>query len=168
MYRELFLAFALPTLILRIRLNANTIPVTGWAMIEIIKDKALLQAIRAEVSPAFSNSKIDIKKLTELPLLQSVYTESLRMHVSINITREIEEDMTLDGYALKKGYLVQTPSLLSHYDENIWSVPGHPASEFWAERHITHVEIPDGTKTKSTPQFSMAGRSGGFFPFGML
>lgn len=155
------------------RLNANCIPVTGWALIEIIKDKSLFQAIRAEASTALDPSskerKLDTKKLRELPLLQSVYTETLRMHVAINITRAIEQDMSLDGYTLKKGYLVQTPSILSHFDEDIWSDPGHPANEFWAERHITYVEKVDESGNKTTvPQFSITGRSGGFFPFGKL
>jgi cytochrome P450 len=142
-------------------------------LIEIIKDKALFQAVRAEASKALDSSskerKLDPKKLRELPLLQSIYTEALRMHVAINITRAIEQDMILDGYTLRKGYLVQTPSIISHFDEDIWSDPGHPAKEFWAERHITHVEKVDESGNKTTiPQFSISGRSGGFFPFGKL
>jgi cytochrome P450 len=155
------------------RLNANTIPITCWALIEIIKNKSLFQAIRAEASIAWDSSstgrKLNVKKLRELPLLQSVYTETLRMHVAINIVRNIEQDMILDGYALKKGYLVSTPARLSHFDDRIWSDADHPASEFWAERHITHVEKLDASGNKTTvPQFSIAGRSGGFFPFGKL
>lgn len=134
---------------------------------EIIRDKKLFQAVRTEASTAFRNGQLDIKKLVELPLLQSVYHECLRMHVAINITRAIDEDMSLDGYALKKGYLVQTPSWISHYDESIWSAPEHPASEFWAERHLNYVEKTDESGNKSTvAQFSIAGRAGGFFPFG--
>jgi cytochrome P450 len=91
------------------------------------------------------------------------------MHVAINIVRNIEEDMTLDGYTLKKGYLVNTPSLLSHFDGSIWSDPGHPTNEFWAERHITYIEKVDESGNKITvPQFSITGRLGGFFPFGKL
>ena len=144
---------------------------TCWALIELIKDKSLFAALRAEVSTALDQSskksKLDVGKLSELPLLQSVYTETLRMHVAVNITRQITEEMVLDGYRLKKGYLVQTPSSLSHFDEDIWSEPEHPASEFWAERHITYVDGVDesGGKTK-VRQFSLAGRAGGFFPFG--
>ena len=89
------------------------------------------------------------------------------MHVSINITREVTQDMLLNGYSLKKGYLVQTPSLVAHFDESIWAAHGHPASEFWAARHIAYVEKTDETgKTVRIPEFSMAGRSGGFFPYG--
>lgn len=134
---------------------------------EIARDKNLYQAIRTEAATAFTNGQLDIKRLVELPLLQSVFHESLRMHVSVNITRVVEQDMSLDGYALKKGYLVQTPSWISHYDESIWSTEGHPANEFWAERHLTYVEKTNASgKTSMVPQFSISGRSGGFFPFG--
>jgi cytochrome P450 len=134
---------------------------------EIIRDKALFQAIRNEASSAFTDGRLNIRKLVELPLLQSVYHECLRMHVAINVTRVVEEDMSLEGYALKKGYLVQTPSWISHYDEDIWSMPDHPASEFWAERHLKYVEIIDESENKNMmPQFSITGRSGAFFPFG--
>ena len=152
-----------------IRLNSNTVPITGWAIMEIISDKALFQAIRNEAWSAFTNGELDIRKLVELPLLQSVYYECLRMHVAVNITRIIDEDMSLDGYALKKGYLVQTPSWISHHDEGIWFAPGHPATEFWAKRHLKYVESTDESGHKITiARFSMEGRSGGFFPFGQL
>ncbi len=51
----------------------------GWAMMEIIRDKALFQVIKAEVSTVFvadptsRKHKLDVAKLVELPLLQSVY-----------------------------------------------------------------------------------------------
>ncbi|KAE9363129.1 cytochrome P450 [Stipitochalara longipes BDJ] len=148
--------------------NANSLPVTCWALIELIKDKSLFTAVRAEVSTALDiEGKLDVKKVAELPLLQSVFFETLRLHIAVNITRQVTEEMVLDGYTLKKGHLVQTPSLISHLDESTWSDPGHPASEFWAERHITYVDRDDGSGNKIRDrQFSLAGRAGNFFPFG--
>lgn len=145
---------------------------TTWALIELIKDKALFAALRAEVSTALDPSssdrrKFDVHKLRDLPLLQSIYVESLRMHVATALTRELKQDETLGGYSLKKGHLVQLPTIISHFDESIWSVPGHPASEFWAERHITYGKsVDEHGKEITIPQFSMVGRSGGFFPYG--
>ena len=133
-------SFGLPKLMICARLNSNTIPVTAWAIMEIIRDKALFRDIRNEALSAFSNGVLDNKKVIELPLLLSVYHECLRLHVSVNITRVIDEDMSLDGYALRKNYLVQMPSWISHHDEGIWSVPDHPATEFWAQRHLKYVE----------------------------
>jgi cytochrome P450 len=98
---------------MELRQNANCLPATCWALIELIKDKSLFAAIRAEITTALDvNGKLDVKKLAELPLLQSVYVETLRLHVAVNITRQITDEMVLDGYTLKKDYLVQTPSLI--------------------------------------------------------
>jgi len=154
--------------------NANSIPMTGWLMIHLIQDKALFDAVREAVrssviiDPKTGKMNLDMTKLIDVPLLQSLYTETLRMHVSINITREVMQDMNLDGYTLKKGYLVQTPSHIAHFDESIWTDADHPTTEFWAERHIKYVdEVDDTGKVKSVPTFSTQGRSGGYFPYGM-
>jgi len=141
---------------------------------EVAKDQELLQAVRKEADSAFvidpvtSKRKIDAQKLITLPLLQSIYAEAMRLHVSINITREIMEPIKLDGYTLEKGAILQASSELAGYDERIWGVEGHPASEFWPARHIKQVEVEDEDgKLKLVPQFSMAGRSNEFIPYGM-
>ncbi|KAH8682621.1 cytochrome P450 [Xylariales sp. PMI_506] len=153
--------------------NSNTIPVTTWALIELVKDPELFQAIREEVittyvtDPATQERIIDTQKLVSLPLLQSVYSEALRLHVSVNITREIIEPIELEGYKLEKGALLQAPSEIALCDESVWSTKGHPALEFWAERHIKYVEVTDETgKVKRERQFVLAGRANEFFPYG--
>jgi cytochrome P450 len=150
------------------RQNANSIPIIGWCLIELIKDPALFAAVREEVDTAFdidSTSgfrRVDLKKLADLPLLQSIYSEALRVHVSIAITREVIEDVILDEYILKKGYLVQAPGMIAHLDQPTWGVEGHPASEFWAERHITYVdEVDSSGNSRRVKKFSLANKAGG-------
>ncbi len=115
-------------------------------MIEIAKDPSLFQAVREEVKsaykidPATQQPVIDAQTLVSLPILQSVYAEILRLHVSINITREVVGPIAVEGHSLKKGALVQAPSEIAHCDERTWAVDGHPASEFWAMRHVQYVE----------------------------
>jgi cytochrome P450 len=111
-------------------------------MIELIKDPSLFRAKVLEaiiVDTVTWKHNFDIQKLLALPILQSVYTESLRLHVSINITRELLQPMVLDGFKLSQGAILQTSTKPSHYDETIWAKEGHPASEFWAERHVKTV-----------------------------
>ncbi|KAH8659972.1 cytochrome P450 [Xylariales sp. PMI_506] len=150
-------------------LNANTIPLTIWGLMEIAKDASLFQAVRDEVltacntDPKTGRKVINIPTLLSLPLLQSIYIELLRLHVSINVTREIMEPIILDGHKLEKGALLQAPSEIAQYEESVWAVDGHPASEFWAGRHLAKVDF--GNKV-STPQFSLSGRSNDLFPYG--
>ncbi|KAK9417351.1 putative cytochrome p450 family protein [Seiridium unicorne] len=111
---------------------------------EIPRDPELFHALRQEVQGALvlDPSTGGRARLLTLPLLQSVYVECLRLHRSSNTVREI-----------------------AHHDEAVWGVPEHPASEFWAHRHIKYVESTDEAgNSQRKPEFSMAGRPSSFFP----
>jgi len=137
---------------------------------ELAKDPALLKAVRQEVMTAYLTDPkkttqkpttiMDARTLASLPLLQSVYAELLRLHVSINITREIMAPIVVQGHCLEKGALLQAPTDIAHLDEEVWHAEGHAASEFWAARHIKDNE------TAATRHFAMAGGPNSFFPYG--
>jgi len=154
-------------------LNSNTIPIATWGIIELARDQSLLRAAREEVLTAYSSDpstgrrSLDIQKLLVLPLLQSIYVEVLRLHMSINLTREVTGPIKMEGYELQMGTFIQAPSQVAHYNEKVYAAEGHPASEFWAGRHITYVDATseDGTVRK-VPQFQMRGKPSDFFPFG--
>ncbi|OLN93262.1 Cholesterol 7-alpha-monooxygenase 3 [Colletotrichum chlorophyti] len=144
--------------------NANSVPMSLWAMMELIADPELYQAVREEciaastADPITGQRTFELEKLMSMPLLQSVYIETLRLHVSINVTREVTQPITLDGHLLASGSLIQAPSQIGQYNESVWGSDGHPASEFWAGRHLKR----SGGKV----EFTMAGRTSSFFPFG--
>ncbi|KAI0179259.1 cytochrome P450 [Hypoxylon sp. FL1284] len=155
-------------------LNGNTVPITAWAMIELIKDPCLFQAVRDEALSSYTTDaktgarRIDPRVLTNLPLLQSLYVEVMRMHVSFNATRKALEPVVIDGFAVEKGALVQTCSRIAHYDESVWGVEGHPAAEFWAWRHVKAADAVDvGTgEAIRQSQSAMKGRSASFLAYG--
>ena len=134
-------------------------------MMELAQDPELLKAVREEVETAYvtdhttGRRALDLQKTIGLPLLQSIYTETLRLHMSINVARMVLEPIEIEGYELGAGTLLQAPTTIAHTEEDIWSVDGHPASQFWARRHLKEV---DGTQ-----QFATAGRPSSFFPFGL-
>jgi cytochrome P450 len=141
---------------------------------QIARDSALLLALREEVNtayvtdPATGARALSIQQVSNLPLLTSAYTEALRLSMSFNVVRDVRETFTLDGYTIEKGALVQVPTLAAHYDEKIWGAEEHPASEFWAERHIKYVDEKDecGNVTQKRV-FAMAGKTGShYFPYG--
>lgn len=154
--------------------NGNTIPITGWCVMEIVKSLSLLRRVRDEVAtamvnvdPATGRGEIDAQRLVALPLLQSIYTEAMRLHVSMNVTREIAGPMKMEGFTLERGALLQAATEITHQDEAIWGAPGHPATEFWADRHIKCVEKIDSSGgIVRQPQFVMAGKATEFFPYG--
>ncbi|KAK2609331.1 hypothetical protein QQS21_002112 [Conoideocrella luteorostrata] len=129
-------------------LHANTVPTCAWMVFEIIKDPALYRAVMEEISQAQitdspQTGALNYQTLASMPLLQSVYTEVLRVHTSILLTRTATEEVTLGG------------------------TPNHPASEFWAYRHVKSLEKTyDACETPNQFEFSMAGRDDCLFPFG--
>jgi cytochrome P450 len=130
---------------------------------EAIRIPGLLSSLREEISTAIKHSKtatkteFDITKLISLPLLSSVYTETLRLRVSTTLTRLLISDLEVDGLTLKKGNMVMIPSLLAHTDASEWLTPEHPATEFWPQRFLPS-KFSDGDSTTPKP--------GTFFPFG--
>ncbi|KAK7978389.1 Cholesterol 7-alpha-monooxygenase [Apiospora saccharicola] len=142
-------------------INANAVPMTAYILFELARDPALLQRIRAELRAGGvfvgSLTEIDIAALVKLPLLNSVYSECLRLRSSIPISRRLRDDVVIDGYTLKKDSFLLAPSWLSHINEAVWAprscssgpsektynnTPG--AQEFWAERFL----YLEATKTK--------------------
>lgn len=134
---------------------------------EIIKDPSLLQDVRDEVAevihtdPETGGVSIDQQKLVALPLLQSIFTETLRLRINFNIMRDVKQPITLDGHTIPEGVMLQAPMQVAHYNEKVWNAAGdHPANQFWAQRHIRYTE----QGAKST--YSMAGSPSSYFPFG--
>jgi hypothetical protein len=150
------------------------VPISAWAMIELIKDPSLYNAVRNEVlktcvtDPDTMEVHLDARALINMPLMQSLYIEIMRIHVSFNVTREAKKPIEIDGYHLEKGSLIQTCSQISHFEEAVWGTEDHPASEFWAWRHVKYVEKTDEVSGEVTmlPTFSMTGRPSSFFPYG--
>lgn len=104
---------------------------------EIIRDPELFRAIREEVSQAeitddSTGHTFDSQQLASLPLLQSIYTEALRVHVSILITRTSVEPVTVGGYELPAGSIFQAPTHVAHFDEATCTcVPLSVSYHFW-------------------------------------
>ncbi|KAK5110468.1 hypothetical protein LTR62_005819 [Meristemomyces frigidus] len=151
-------------------LSSNVIPATNWMLMEILKPDAeptLLPRVMEELCQAEKpDGSIDIPTLVSQPLLQSIWTETLRLYMDVLVTRNLSEDISLpldeDGkhhVLLRKGGNVFTPSYLGHHDPDSWSGKASH-NTFCAERFYTLD--PDTKKGV----FSMTGFNGKFFPFG--
>ncbi|KAK5727153.1 hypothetical protein LTR15_003046 [Elasticomyces elasticus] len=153
-------------------LSSNVIPATGWMLMHLLDpraDPAVLARVMNELREAEnSDGSLDIALLVSQPLLQSLWTETLRLYTDVLVTRNLSEDLLLpldeDGkrmVTLHKGDNVFAPSWLGHHDAKAWSSPGKPPdSQFYAERFVAK-----DTKTGKL-SFSMSGTAGKFFPFG--
>jgi cytochrome P450 len=149
-------------------LSSNAIPASGWFLMHLLDprgDASVLPRVMAELETVrLPGGKVDVAKLVALPLMQSIFQEILRLYSDLLVSRETPEDLVLpvdsgrSSMLFRKGSNIIAPSLLGHYDANVWSDP--PADVFCAERFLR--TDPESGKTV----FSMTGTTGKLFPFG--
>lgn len=151
-------------------LSSNVIPATGWMLMHILNphgDSTLLPRVLAELGKAEkADGSLDIPTLVSQPLLQSIWTETLRLYTDVLVTRNLSENLILpldeDGkrqVRFRKGDNVFAPSWLGHHDSATWSDRA-PYDQFYAGRFVS--KDPETDKEV----FSMSGTAGKFFPFG--
>nr|POE73016.1 cholesterol 7-alpha-monooxygenase [Quercus suber] len=152
-------------------LGSNAVPATGWMLMNVLNpdgDATLLPRLLTELRAAEQeDGSIDVPTLIAQPLLQSLWTETLRLYTDVLVSRNLPEDLTVpldeDGkreLVMKKGSNVFAPSWVGHHDAAAWSHAGVPHDKFHAERFL--VEDPATGKQI----FSLNGTNGKFFPFG--
>lgn len=153
-------------------LSSNVIPATGWMLMHILNPNAnseLFGRVMAELKQAErADGSVDVPTLINSPLLQSIWTETLRLSTDVLVTRNLAEDTTLpldeDGKTfiqMRKGDSVFAPCWISQHDPRTWHDDRALPEEFCADRFLA----PD-PENPGQQIFSMAGTNGKFFPFG--
>jgi len=126
----------------------------------------IFEKIKKEVSQVANVDKdsnklrLDVPALLVLPWLLAAYTETLRLRVHFNVTREITQDIEIDGHILKAGHIVMAPTYIAHTMDPSWTTEKYPVKEFYPERFLIFDE------KGSTPKFSVGGAGGKMFPYG--
>ncbi|KAL4671756.1 hypothetical protein H8959_004465 [Pygathrix nigripes] len=118
--------------------QANTIPATFWSLFQMIRNPEAMKAATEEVKRTLENAgqKVSLEgnpiclsqtQLNDLPVLESIIKESLRLSsASLNI-RTAKEDFTLhleDGsYNIRKDDIIALYPQLMHLDPEIYPDP---------------------------------------------
>ncbi|KAK9775308.1 putative Cytochrome P450 [Seiridium cardinale] len=172
-------------------LVGNTIPAALLLVFHIFKDPLLLRRIRSNIWEHFGDQPIrdiDAKKLLDIPALQSVYAETLRLYTKIYVVvSSPQEDVFLGRWRLPKGSLGLLNSSVSHHDPDFWNTKNgmYPVDSFWADRFLVDPTDPgsgpinlalfEGRDSQSVykpssgndkPYFSMKGLEASWFPYG--
>lgn len=144
----------------------NTIPTAFWMIYYIFSDPTILEDLRVEIGAiidtSINNADEPVQRTMDLtsikgdcPLLSSVFQETLRCRSIGSSTREVLNDTILaDRYLLKKGAVIQIPSLVVHADSTIW---GPTVAKFDARRFIQ----PEGKDAGAHKQHAGASRAFG-------
>lgn len=118
--------------------QANTIPATFWSLFQMIRSPEAMKAASEEVSAALQSAGqelssggsticLDQGQLNDMPVLDSIIKEALRLSsASLNI-RTAKEDFTLhleDGsYNIRKDDIIALYPQLMHLDPDIYPDP---------------------------------------------
>ncbi|KAF2642014.1 cytochrome P450 [Massarina eburnea CBS 473.64] len=143
-------------------LNANAIIATFWCALEVFKNPSLLEAVREEVqSCTIPNQplKFDTQRLLNMPHLQAIYAETLRIRGHGVFIRKADRDVQFHDHVVQKGTITISSSTPGHFNPDVWSKNQYPPVDvFWAGRFLKQ----DGDKV----QFSKGGVEGSWLPFG--
>ena len=167
--------------------NANAIPAAGWMALNAFLDPLLLKRARQEVEDCFQDQistngtrKLDLTKLCSKPLLQSMYAETLRLCAGIVVGRTPRDGpYKLGEWMFPQGDLILLSARTSAMNPEIWNTGSaeepHPLDSFWADRFIVYPHDPKSGPLKNpppsnakvqSPEFSMRGLTGAWFPYG--
>ena len=149
--------------------NGNSIPGAFWMVAEVIRDPELLLSVRTTIEQSRVESEpgtlnFDFVKLCGEPLLQSIYAETLRLHVATFIFRGPDrKDLHLGDWRIPQDSALLVSSYSAQTDPKTWSASGDsycpPANIFWAKRFLRK------TADKNV-EFSLRGLSAAWIPYG--
>ncbi|KAL4881731.1 cytochrome P450 [Aspergillus karnatakaensis] len=101
----------------------NMYKLSFWLLAHILHDQHLLRSITLEIKPAnnLDTQAVDHTYLTEnCPLLDSLYSEVLRLIVTSPMTRYVSQTSTIGGKTLKEGSKVLIIYRQLHLDRATW------------------------------------------------
>ncbi|THV51762.1 hypothetical protein BGAL_0100g00310 [Botrytis galanthina] len=119
-----------------------------WAVIEIFKDPALLSRVRKELQEASFDpeslvSPQFIHKLIQIPLLQSIYAEVIRLHVEVqHVLYSHHSPVYVNQWIFPKKTPILVPCGPAHHDTKVWNTRNgeFPLDTFWADRFLLYPE----------------------------
>ena len=98
-----------------------------------------------------SNPSVNVETLCRVPILQSMYAETLRLYISLfSLRSAIHGNFKFGNHTIPQGELIAVDSRVSAMDQRIWSTgaidsseePPHPLEQWWAERFLVSPDDP--------------------------
>ncbi|KFQ47214.1 PREDICTED: cholesterol 7-alpha-monooxygenase [Nestor notabilis] len=159
--------------------QANTIPATFWSLFYLLKNPEAMRAATKEVQSilesdgekiSFDGKRISLnrKQLDNMPVLDSIIKEAMRLSSASMTFRVAKEDFTLhlenDFYNIRRDDIVALYPQLLHFDPEIYADPltfkydrflnenGEEKTDFYhSGRKLKYYYMPFGTGTAKCP-----------------
>lgn len=123
-------------------------PAIVMALIHLFEDQRVLDRVREEIQATYGQcpeAEFDMQRVSGIPLLHSMYAETLRLHAtSYTLVSAPDNEVLLGKWRLPKGGIGLISPEICHMDQNFWNTLGglHPLQSFWAERFVTNPGDP--------------------------
>jgi sterol 14-demethylase len=98
---------------------------TAWVLIELLRHPEHMKAVVAEIEERFgSDGAVDFESLRQLPKLENVIKEVLRLHPPLIILmRKAMQDFSVKGYVIKAGKFVCAAPSVTHRIPDLFPEP---------------------------------------------
>uniref|UniRef100_A0A0D9WNF1 Cytochrome P450 n=1 Tax=Leersia perrieri TaxID=77586 RepID=A0A0D9WNF1_9ORYZ len=119
----------------------TTTVTTEWVMAAMLKYPEVFRKVRAELDAVVGTGRlVDESDITNLPYLQCVVKETLRLYPPAPIVpaHEAMEDCTIGGVRVERGTMIVPNLYAIHRDANVWDAP----EEFRPERFLGKAVMP--------------------------
>jgi cytochrome P450/CRP-like cAMP-binding protein len=115
----------------------------------LLKDRALLARVLAEVDAAYVAGPVDMMALRHMPVLRAAMREALRLYPVVSgIPRHVKQDFEFEGYRIRKGQKVFIATSVTHVLSEFFPSPfSFDADRFLPprdEHHQPGVLMPFG------------------------
>jgi len=131
--------------------HESTASAINWTFYELLKHPETLEQLIAEIDAIIGDAQITLDHLDQLPLLENILSEVLRLHPPFWFeNRRVTQETELGGRTLKEGEIVAFSRYSLHRNPIYWENP----NDFLPERFegVDHRELS---------------RSGQYMPFGL-
>ncbi|KAM0911310.1 hypothetical protein ACQ4PT_013575 [Festuca glaucescens] len=110
-----------------------------WAMAELLQDQRIMTKLQQELRTVLgSKTHVEYSDINQLPYLQAVVKETLRLHAVVPLVpNKAEATVELQGYTIPKGSTVLVNLWAIHHDPEVWTEP----DKFLPERFMQHEEV---------------------------
>uniref|UniRef100_A0ACD5W6W8 Uncharacterized protein n=1 Tax=Avena sativa TaxID=4498 RepID=A0ACD5W6W8_AVESA len=121
-----------------------------WAMAELLQHPRTMKKLQQELKSVLgSKTQVEYSDINQLPYLQAVVKETLRLHVVVPLVpNKAEAKVEIQGYTIPKGSTVLVNLWAIHHDPEIWTKP----DKFIPERFLEDEEANfQGTDLRFIP-----------------
>ncbi|XP_047093106.1 geraniol 8-hydroxylase-like [Lolium rigidum] len=110
-----------------------------WAMAELLQDQRIMTTLQQELKMVLgSKTHVEYSDINQLPYLQAVVKETLRVHAVVPpVPNKAEATVEIQGYTIPKGSTVLVNLWAIHHDPEVWTEP----DKFLPERFMQHEDI---------------------------